>query len=67
MKNKFLKDALSLGLSSFKNSLFMKMNLFMKDFKKVELKSFFNWFFENNIIIFDNVIILQFFVQFIFV
>lgn len=26
MKNKFLKDALSLGLSSFKNSLFMKMN-----------------------------------------
>lgn len=39
----------------------------MKDFKKVELKSFFNWFFENNIIIFDNVIILQFFVQFIFV
>lgn len=42
MKNKFLKDALSLGLSSFKNSLFMKMNLFMKDFKKVELKSFFN-------------------------
>lgn len=32
----------------------------MKDFKKVELKSFFNWFFENNIIIFDNVIILQF-------
>lgn len=65
MKNKFLKDALSLGLSSFKNSLFMKMNLFMKDFKKVELKSFFNWFFENNIIIFDNVIILQFFVQFI--
>lgn len=39
----------------------------MKDFKKVELKLFFNWFFENNIIIFDNVIILQFFVQFIFV
>lgn len=69
MKNKFLKDALSLGLSSFKNSLFMKMNckFIHERFQESRIEIFFNWFFENNIIIFDNVIILQFFVQFIFV